>query len=240
MTTHQGIAFDDGEMLLDGQHRLAAIAESGVTVTLLISKGWPRQAKGKETKQMDAVDIGLARSVADILGLQHGLSEPRYVVMATRAVAAICMGERIKKLTVATTLDVLRQFRVGIGFAVAEKINIIGLRDRSLMGAVAFAYGAVATEKIKVFYSRCKTGESLAVGHPILTLRNYLMGLNASKCRQTKADPFRCSIGCLTALDRFLDGKAWEMFRPDDEVLERFSAPQAKQVKAVQTMLGGV
>ncbi|MGW2238572.1 hypothetical protein ACWCWE_31920, partial [Streptomyces sp. NPDC001759] len=42
--THQGIAFDEDDVLIDGQHRLAAIVKAGVTVPLTVTHGVPRTA----------------------------------------------------------------------------------------------------------------------------------------------------------------------------------------------------
>lgn len=42
--SHQGIAFDTDSHLIDGQHRLAAVAQSGVTVEMNISYDVPRES----------------------------------------------------------------------------------------------------------------------------------------------------------------------------------------------------
>lgn len=44
-TTHQGIAFDVNGDLVDGQHRLTAVVDSGKTVTMLVTRGLPMEAK---------------------------------------------------------------------------------------------------------------------------------------------------------------------------------------------------
>lgn len=60
-TTHQGIAFNQSGALVDGQHRLTAIMQSGVPVTMVV-------ARGVQTDDVMGlhVDIGKARSAADI------------------------------------------------------------------------------------------------------------------------------------------------------------------------------
>jgi hypothetical protein len=40
-TTHQGIAFDVNGFLMDGQHRLAAIEQSGIMVKMMVTYGLP-------------------------------------------------------------------------------------------------------------------------------------------------------------------------------------------------------
>lgn len=59
-TTHQGIAFDSAGVLQDGQHRLAAIVKSGVTVTMLVSRHVSVQAR-------QAIDVGQSRNVRDLI-----------------------------------------------------------------------------------------------------------------------------------------------------------------------------
>src|ERR1700744_3265345 len=57
-TTHQGIAFDSAGNLSDGQHRLAAIVQSGTTQTMLVS----------ENVSAQNLDNGLGRTLTDLTG----------------------------------------------------------------------------------------------------------------------------------------------------------------------------
>ena len=50
--THQPIALDENGVLVDGQHRLTAIVESGIAVEMFVAYNAPRSTK---------IDIGLAR-----------------------------------------------------------------------------------------------------------------------------------------------------------------------------------
>lgn len=58
--THQGIAFDDSGILIDGQHRLSAILESGKNQWMLVTTGLPSEAKR-------VVDGGAKRKAADFM-----------------------------------------------------------------------------------------------------------------------------------------------------------------------------
>lgn len=68
------IKFDAGGQVLDGQHRLYAIAQAGKTVKMMVETGADR-------KSMIKVDRGCPRSIKDILGLsvfqEWGL-DPKY------------------------------------------------------------------------------------------------------------------------------------------------------------------
>ena len=59
-TTHQGIALDANGGIIDGQHRLAAIANSGKTVKSYITYNLP-------TDTFDVIDQGKTRSYSDAL-----------------------------------------------------------------------------------------------------------------------------------------------------------------------------
>src|SRR5437764_4525456 len=56
--THQGILIDSQERLRDGQHRLQAIIQSGVTVRMMVTTG---------IDHCSEIDNGLRRTVADYL-----------------------------------------------------------------------------------------------------------------------------------------------------------------------------
>ncbi|RSM66254.1 hypothetical protein DMH03_03765 [Amycolatopsis sp. WAC 01376] len=58
--SHQGIAIDIDGVLLDGQHRLAAVVRSGVSVLMLVVRGVDRST-------FSVVDTGKRRSAADTL-----------------------------------------------------------------------------------------------------------------------------------------------------------------------------
>lgn len=68
----QSIKFSISNVLLDGQHRLAAIAQSGVTLRMLVVSGLP------DTTQ-DTMDTGAKRTLADALRLR---GESNYIALA--------------------------------------------------------------------------------------------------------------------------------------------------------------
>lgn len=67
--THQGIAFADSGELLDGQHRLTAIAKmhADFSVEMMVTTGLPKDA-------FDSIDQGLKRSHGDVLRISQGLA----------------------------------------------------------------------------------------------------------------------------------------------------------------------
>ena len=63
-TTHQGIALDADDGLLDGQHRLSAIVAAGEPVEMLVTTGLPAASFG-------VLDRGRSRTLNDITRDSH-------------------------------------------------------------------------------------------------------------------------------------------------------------------------
>jgi hypothetical protein len=87
LLTHQGIAFDTNDDLYDGQHRLEAVCKSGKTVRMLVTTGIPAGNNG-ETRVMDVVDCGKARSIDQMLHL-HGLQYAKNYTSTMRFIARV-------------------------------------------------------------------------------------------------------------------------------------------------------
>lgn len=60
--THQGIAIDVNGKLIDGQHRLLAVIESGITVPMTVTTGVSATA-------FSVLDIGAKRDISDLLSI---------------------------------------------------------------------------------------------------------------------------------------------------------------------------
>lgn len=64
--TGQGISFDEDGNLIDGQHRLAAVMRSGVTIEMVVI--WDLESHvSKQVRTIDVIDIGKKRQVAQQL-----------------------------------------------------------------------------------------------------------------------------------------------------------------------------
>lgn len=68
LTTHQGVAFTAAGRLVDGQHRLAAVVKSGVSIEILVVRGLDETA-------FHVIDNGIKRTMADLTGLPSKTAE---------------------------------------------------------------------------------------------------------------------------------------------------------------------
>lgn len=143
VATHQGVAFNDRDELIDGQHRLSAIVLCGKSIRLMVTFGLPSSIEGKEMTTMDAVDRGRTRSVADQLTIQHGFKNGSITASVCASIAGLCYGQRTRRLSVGQTLDIFRAFEAPILWVIARRSKKHGLRTAGVLAGFAFA---MATE----------------------------------------------------------------------------------------------
>jgi hypothetical protein len=141
--THQGVAFNDKDELIDGQHRLLAIKLSGKTIKMMVTFGLPSQIEGSEMTTMDAVDRGRTRSVADQLTIQHGFKNGSITASICASIAGLCYGQRTRRLSVGQTLEIFRAFEKPIEWVILRRSKKHGLKTAGVLAAFAFA---LATE----------------------------------------------------------------------------------------------
>lgn len=174
--THQGIAFDWNGTLLDGQHRLWAIWESGVTVTMYVTYGM-------DPDTYMVIDSGPAggggkRSLGDAFAVSKWANS-RTVAERTRALFTIMNPARTGSSGPST--------KELIPFAAAHKaqiewINAVLPRDKrgivsSLSQATVSAgwmYAYAAAPDIQRYVHNFKSGANLS--GPLLAFRTSLVG----------------------------------------------------------------
>jgi hypothetical protein len=137
--THQGVAFNDRNELIDGQHRLYAIVACGLTIKMMVTVGLPSQINGKEMTTMDCVDRGRTRSVADQLKIQHKMANGTVIAGMCAVLSNICCEMRTRRLSVGQTLEIYREFEAAAHFAITNRSKDYGLRSVGVLAGFAFA-----------------------------------------------------------------------------------------------------
>jgi hypothetical protein len=176
-STHQGVAFNDQDELIDGQHRLHAVIASGCTVSMLVTFGLPSVIEGKEVTPMDCVDRGRPRSVADQLKLQHGLSHGTAIAQVTMGIARLCYQKRTRRLSVGQTLEIFRAWQAPIEHVIRFRSKEPGLKAAGVLAAFAFALAADV--RLKLMFDRLNNGKDLAPGSALHALRTFLVSDDA-------------------------------------------------------------
>lgn len=179
VATHQGIAFNDRDELIDGQHRLIAITRCGLTIRMMVTFGLPSKIEGKEMTTMDAVDRGRTRSVADQLRIQHGMKDGSTIAAICASIGTICCGVRTRRLSVGQTLEIYRAFEGPVNFVIENRPKAHGLRMTSVLSGFAFAMGSETDfgkcrTAIAAMFQRLVGTDALKPGSPMGLLRAFL------------------------------------------------------------------
>lgn len=174
--THQGIAIDSNNVLQDGQHRLHAIAKSGIAVPIMLSTGC-------DPSNFDVIDIGKKRTTADILSLCGA----KNAALAGAGIKGYIQYRRFPgkvwtgQLVLIDAFDV-RQFysenpAVVGSISTHAKASYDMFKKQNTSAAVSFALIArehgLLSEALK-FIELIGTGAGLETYNPILTYRNFL------------------------------------------------------------------
>ena len=148
--THQGIAFDDDGHLIDGQHRLMAIASAGIPVQMVVSRGLTPSA-------LTVVDRGASRTIRDVVtfgGAEAGesYSMMRNGVMLSAMNQLVMCGYRSMKLTAHEIIKLFEAFGEHTSVAFRHGIHKATGRSQIISAALAAMYCGVSHDAIEKFF----------------------------------------------------------------------------------------
>lgn len=200
---HNGetIKLDRDNVVVDGQHRLWAIIESGKTIDCLVICGVNRRDVG-------TMDIGKRRSAADFisdgnvrtvtlssaLGWLHRYNE-----------RSMMGGKTHNRLSPIATKELLEREpkiveSVWVGNAVSRELGI--------PSPLVFAHYAMCRwagrEKADEFFNRLADGIGLTATNPVYILRKKLLSRKRSRSKEQALD---CLAWAFKAIRLFVDGK---------------------------------
>lgn len=163
--THQGIAFFEDGSLADGQHRLMAVMQSGVTVPMLVIRDMER------TPNIDRMRPRSIANCCHIVGYEW----------IDKIVVAIVSALRLTsptKATVENVLSMANKYKNEIQFVtslVTKRTK--GLSHASVLGAGVLAMiNGVEKKDIEAFFSTLVTGIAPSPKERIvLKLRDFLL-----------------------------------------------------------------
>jgi len=169
LTTHQGIAIDINGQLQDGQHRLQAIVETGISITMLVVTGLPQSS-------MAVIDTGVNRTVAENALFGQGLVLDNQIVSTARS---MWRGSNVssESMTASEVIAFYRRHSQAIEFAVEVLPKTRNIVSAPLRGAVARAFCHEDKHRLSEFAQVLITG--MAVDNQkdsyAIVLRNYLL-----------------------------------------------------------------
>lgn len=191
MVTHQGIAFDVNGVLVDGQHRLAAVIEADTPVDMTVFTA-------VDEGTFDVLDTGKRRNAADVLAIEGEKSSGTLAAM----VRTVWLYENRPDLTwsgggaavtnhqVVQTLDEHPKLRdhVATGEQIAEATGMI----KSAAGAATYLASRVSRRgELDEWLDGVIDGVGLGKGDARLVFRRVMFGM----ARRQSGQPVRRRVG---------------------------------------------
>lgn len=175
-----------GGALLDGQHRLWAIAESGVTVRMLVVSNLPEDTQ-------DTMDTGAKRSLADVLKLR---GEDYYVTLAAALFRVHMWKQGYRKNhkssgdarpTHRQLLQVLDEHpELRRSAEIASRLRNSFRLSGSTSSLCHWLFVRIDESDCAFFFARLSDGAGLMADDPIYALRRAVENLAADKQRPSE------------------------------------------------------
>lgn len=165
--TSDPIKFDWNGVLRDGQHRLAAIVESGKTIPLTV-------VRGLDPSSQAAMDIGSRRLAYDALKLRGVDGDMKNAAAIARSIFMFDKGR------VPTHLETIRfveehEEELADAVSVSEMVRRSGqLTGGSFYGSAYHLLARIDRDQAGDFFEKLASGAELEKGSPILLLRKHL------------------------------------------------------------------
>lgn len=218
----ESIKFAEDGTLLDGQHRLWAIAQSGVTVRMLVVTGLVGQAQ-------ETMDNGRKRSLADALHLR---GETNSSVLGSVLRRGLMWTQGMHRNTGAYTptnteclsfLAAHPETRNSTQIAVSLRKQ--SKLPASVLGLTHWVFTGIDAEDATWFFERLGTGAGLTQYHPVWTLRKRSADIDLGPGRVPE-DMLLALV--IKAWNAYRDGREIKLlqFRPGGANPEKFPMPK--------------
>ena len=214
------IVFDEHGCLMDGQHRLWAIIEAGMSVRSHVVRGVARKA-------FTTIDTGANRSAADTLHVIHVpkasavASALKWVyIQAHGATADDALGFRSQKVS---NQDILELWRAHPEIIHSVSKVTTNRAKRVLQGGVSafchWRFAQVDAEAADEFMERVADGALMEIDDPRLRLRDRLVDHKSGAVRLTQVEILALTIKAWNAWrdGRSLKVLAWRRAGPTAE-----------------------
>lgn len=177
------LRFNKKGQLNDGQHRLAAIIQSGKTIPMYV-------ARGIDAKAMDVIDTGRSRSFADILQIK-GVHNSRKLAAVAKALHYMDEGRYTSSGPKVSHSQLERTLKAH-PFAVEAIQKVVEEPTIQPHAQLAMVY-CLAHEKhprrADQWLAAVQLGENISRGNPAYELRRMLQGLRGKGGQQQMRGP---------------------------------------------------
>lgn len=213
--THQGIAFDLNEMLIDGHHRLTAIVRAGKSVQMYVTRGLPPHV-------VAVVDGGRSRTVQHQFRLTGDVRSSAYLAGVRTCLRLLRSGGTAEGLSDATDFRYTRTDIVKFETdypAETEwlRVRAYGKRQHpsAVKGAMMFYYRAFP-DVANDFYEKLFSGAMLAPRSAVLAYSNWLYSRNKLGRQE---NPMKIARLAIRAMEAHRHNQPLEKLYDDSETI---------------------
>lgn len=216
--TGQGISFDEESNLLDGQHRLAAVIKSGVSIQMIII--WDLDTHvSKQIKTIDVMDIGKKRQVAQQLKID-GFEYYAEIGSAARCLLMLASGNIARSYSPPQVIAIANLMRNNITkiIQVLAKDNAPKPKYRGITVAPLVLLGTADPDTAEMFAIEFNEMANLAKTSPVLQYARFMERPSTVK----GGDTYRlvAMSALASALFSYSNSRRTEMIRGNDEHVE--------------------
>ena len=216
--TGQGISFDEEGNLLDGQHRLAAVMRSGVSVQMPVI--WDLDTHvSKQIKTIDVIDIGKKRQVAQQLRID-GFEYYAEIGSAARCLLMLASGNFARSFSPPQVIAIANLMRNNITkiIQVLAKDNAPKPKYRGITVAPLVLFGTVDPDTAELFATEFNEMANLNKTSPVLQYARFMERPATVK----GGDGYRLAAmsALSSALFSYANEKRVEMIRGNQEHVE--------------------
>jgi|3_EtaG_2_1085321.scaffolds.fasta_scaffold30377_2 hypothetical protein len=196
------IRFAKDGALMDGQHRLMAIVESGVTVKCHV-------VYGLDYAVMPSIDTGRVRTAADMFKLNgerhcNILSAATGIMFIVENHGMAALGDKSSGGTRYELEGILNAFpeaRDSLGQVVGPYASLKDLAPQSSWVALHYYLSKKDPSDTELFFEQVATGDGVRSNEPIYHLRNRLINFKIKRIKLTRKEFFGLAV------------KTWNYFR---------------------------
>jgi hypothetical protein len=226
----EAIIFDSNGMLIDGQHRMAAIALAGRTVTALVVRGVAPSAA-------ESIDLlSKPRNIFDVMRWRGTIMDKRLIALAKGMLSflegkggatVMTVGRDARNINevIAFVERYIEMFRfleprteitcsrMSVGArsmllapAIQLMVSHYDASEYSMLSGLHKRCPPDARERVVEFLDGVATGSGLKIGNPMLTLRNWaLTRHNTSQPASTRDSEL---TACVRAWNAYVEGRS--------------------------------
>jgi hypothetical protein len=169
----------NGARLIDGQHRLAAVVLSGVTIQSFV-------IEGLSSDVFDTKDVGKRRSAGDTLGVRGEKDANRLAAML-QLIDKYMTGRSEKSVNYSNTeIEELLEKYPDARHSVQTSYKNKGLITPSVLDACHYLFSRKDPDLASEFVEKVVRGAGLEEGTPWYVLRERLVGNSLSKAKLSR------------------------------------------------------